>query len=225
MARSSTSTERVPADDQAARGHLRPAETFGLEEQSVTMDSPKEGIACKTRKLPSGVIEITVLQGRSAWHHVARRLAIGRDGYLLANFRRAAIPLPQSVLPESDCFSRAPAEIRDTDSLHVFTLDCGRPKAPLIDTLADADAGMTIFSNRDAESLMTGQQILWAWFSRPSLLISQFTNGSADLAMRLLELPQVILIETPSDGLCVFAMEPLAVEVVAHLSPGATASP
>jgi hypothetical protein len=179
------------------------------------MDTSDPGIECDVRTLTTGVVEVTVRQGRAAWLQVASRLQAARAGYLLANFRKANLPLPNGVLPEADCFSGAPAEIRDTDSMHVFTLDCRRPKASLVDTLADADAGMTIFSDHDTERLMIGQQILWAWFARPTLLVNQLTHGSTDLAARLLELPQIVLIEAPSGSLSLFAVEALATEAVA----------
>ncbi len=170
------------------------------------------------RTLPTGVIEITFREERFGWERVARCLGIGRNAYLLANFRRANLPPPDGSPPEADCFLRSPPEIREADSLHLFTLDCTKPKPQLLSTLATADAGMTIFSDQEGEKLMAGQQILWAWFARPSLLVSQLMNGSADLAMRLMELPQIVLVESPSGSLSLLTLAALGSEVAGRLS-------
>lgn len=182
------------------------------------MDTSHLDIECDVRMLTTGVAEVTIRQGRAASLEVASRLSAKRIGYLVANFRRANVPLPSDVLPEADCFSNAPTEIRDSESLHVVALDFSQVKAPPLEGFADADAGMIIFSDHDTESLMVGQQILWAWFARPSLLVNQLSVGTADLAMRLLEFPQVVLIEAPPDTLVLFTLEANAAEVVSTVT-------
>ena len=170
------------------------------------------------KTLPTGVVEITFREGRFDWERVARCVGIGRNVYLLANFRRANLSPPEGSPPEADCFLRAPREIRETDSLHLFTLDCSKSKPPLVSALAAADAGMTVFSDQEGESLMAGQQILWAWFARPSLLLNQLMNGSADLAARLLELPQIVLFETTAGALSIVTLPTLVAGLTGRLS-------
>lgn len=119
--------------------------------------------------------------------------------YLVANIGKTALSAPGLVLDPEDLFQNAPAEIRKENALHVSEIDYSAKYFSEVAAWLGKDSGLLIHSSLSATTLKQAKKLYWAWFSQPSILLHQTRAGSQELAEKLFEnVESVVLLQKGS---------------------------
>lgn len=129
--------------------------------------------------------------------------------YALVNQLRLKQPIKGLAITGQDLLENAPEEIRVTDSLFLCSIDRAKLvelAEPLIQA-SRADAVTLIGCKLSPEQIQQELKILWAWYSRPSLLAFHLQQGSKFMTEKLLAHPESIIVaQAPGqDQLLAFA--------------------
>ncbi|MDZ4851860.1 MAG: hypothetical protein SGI77_21435 [Pirellulaceae bacterium] len=85
-----------------------------------------------------------------------------------------------------DLFAMAPEEIRQENSLYLYEFGTQAKDRQIIVDGVNKDALTVLLTNDGVDTVIESQKLVWAWFSKPSILRHQLENGSKHLAEQLL---------------------------------------
>ena len=142
---------------------------------------------------------VSVLNEETELRSVVGRVIRNSKPTLSVNFRHAGMRLPWTLSEKGDLYAAAPQEIRDLNSLHFVADQSFDELWELSEQLRERDACIWVFSSLKADALLKGLKLFLAWYSRPSVLKTQFEQGSKELAKRLLTGVTAALVQVPGD--------------------------
>ncbi len=134
--------------------------------------------------------------GPTMYDALARLTQLGNP-CILANFKRAGIPLPDGLRADDDLYAHAPEEIRREHSMHLVTLETGEKWLELVEELRARDALCMVFSTCEPAELLSKLKLYLAWFAEPRILSMQLRQGSRELAKGVMESLEAILVTAP----------------------------
>ena len=137
----------------------------------------------ESRSLNAEMVEFRAIDAADRVLELISQIQASQLVYLVVNQKRLAGVTIGNWEPETeDLFAQAPNEIRETNSLHVGTLDLKKTSEKDLLLGLVGDAAILFMSNSALPVLLEQQKIAWAWFSRPSIFRQQITLGSESLA-------------------------------------------
>ncbi len=179
----------------------KPSEPVLLEPKALTFSS---------KAVPSKVVEFTVAAQDSELSVVVNALIATESFadcsvYCALNTKRLGRPLSSLPQGDSDLFSNAPEEIRESDSLAILPVPSPIDSSTLGE-LAFAgrrNASFLVFSPHPLSVYLESHKLVWGWYGRPSILHQQSTLGSSVLAEKLILDRELILLfgSTPNEGI------------------------
>jgi len=166
-------------------------ETTQMHESSSTDSSQIE-----PRSLNTGLLVYSIRENSSATNELLKSIITsGNRIFVLINRKKFGDSEVLGWTPISgDLLEQAPDEIRVTHSLVVGKVDPEFLTDPIMFRLLGSDAVMVLASKLDGPALLEVRKLLWIWFSKPSILMHQFENGSKPLAKKLLDGIQFVLL-------------------------------
>ncbi len=119
--------------------------------------------------------------------------------WVVVNEQRLGSPLACVDKQTSDLFEAAPEEMRATDSLHICSMELNESTCQAVRQAGQADGALLILSSKPLPELLEAQKFVWAWYIKPSLVEFQMMHGSKNLAHKLLEAIETVVLVGPSD--------------------------
>jgi hypothetical protein len=147
----------------------------------------------------------TVLNALTNCEFLADNKVTGCQLLCAVNTKRLGRRLATLAPSDSDLFSNAPEEIRETDSLAILPV----PSPLQADVLSELglagrrNASFLVLSPQPLAEYLDSHKLVWGWYSRPNILHQQITLGSSVLAEKLVVGSEIILLfgSTPDSGL------------------------
>lgn len=142
---------------------------------------------------------MTALQEETSLKSVVEWLGKKRTTILLVDFRRAELPLPSNIREKDDLFAEAPDEVRAEYSLYAVSHADLNKLWELAEQFKSKDTCVWLFSDILVADLFKGLRFFWAWYARPSVLMTQLEHGPKALVRGLLTGVHAVLIDVPGD--------------------------
>jgi hypothetical protein len=127
-------------------------------------------------------------------------LLAGHQVYCAVNAKRLGRRLATLEHSDSDLFSHAPEEIRETDSLEVLPVPLPLQADVLneITLFGRGNASFLLLSPQPLDTFLESHKLVWGWYGRPKILYQQLTLGSTVLAEKLVVGSEIVLLFGPS---------------------------
>jgi len=168
-------------------------------EQKPELDSAVPTLPYTLSDVGDGIARYTGVLDDDSRQLLVAAMGQPQQAMLAANFKRAALPLPNGLAEEADLLKSAPESIRQTDSLHLLSADdlIGEESSPsdhrahqlweTFQTLSQQDAATFLLATLSCEELAAAIKMHVGWFSRPSTLQTFFMSGSPELRKSLIK--------------------------------------
>ncbi len=159
-----------------------------LATSAPTREQPviKTPATYRTSSCNSGVIQTEVTLNDEPLIDVLEKICGPASLWVAINEQRLGGPVQGVEKQTEDLFAQAPEEIRETDSLIVASFPREAQVLANIQAAARADGAVLFVSTQSFPQILAEQKIVWAWYSRPSILKQQLSLGSKELAKKLL---------------------------------------
>lgn len=158
------------------------AETIPSQQVAKTEERHAE---FRREPMASGVTRFDIKQNQTSATEILQAVVGKQHAWAIVNQRRLKKELGLSIVSE-DLFARAPDEIRSTDSLFIAQFKLVESEiSPILDA-SRAQAAIIAVAEASLEETLKAQSLVWAWYSRPSILSQQLSVGSKHLAEKLM---------------------------------------
>jgi hypothetical protein len=146
--------------------------------------------------LPSGMRQLADAGRTLSVYDLLARLGRGCGAVLVCNFNKLRLPLPPGIAADDDLYRDAPAEIRESHSLHFVAPEDIENWLELVEELRARGPLIILFTRKGRKELLEGLKPYLAWYADPGVLQVQFAEGSERLAQGLMTGVEALLLQT-----------------------------
>lgn len=165
--------------------------------EEVQVEAPIRRLLERT-ELNSALAMHTPVDERWGEQDFLENLCEQQGAFLFANFKFAGLTAPDQEMAGDDLYSEAPAEVRESYSLHALTQPSTEEKLKLYEELCKQEAAIWVVPEVDSETAMQDAKLYLAWLARPSVLNLTLQNSPDNFCEGLLKPFKAIILKTGS---------------------------